>query len=250
MKGMDEKEIYEKYQKLKKKNVKEANEYIFPYLEKLVGLTINRYFWGYKSLYMEDLLQCGYEAILKNLDKYDPDKGSFSTFFVICIRENLQNFIYNYHYNFSIYYHRNMMKIEEFVDGYKVLYNRMPSIKIIANACSLSEEAVKEATKLQENEKQIFHHMVSIKDASYNDSYEGQNLLEEVIKKDQSVDVANALLSLEIEEQIIVTKRLSGLNMKKTSMETGISYDSVRNKFRSAKTKLREYLSECESNFA
>lgn len=77
---------------------------------KLVGFTITKYFPT--SIMDEDLYQIGCIGLMKSAMKYDPNKGSFSTYAVFYIRGEIQIHIRN-SYALNRIVHRHTVSISD-----------------------------------------------------------------------------------------------------------------------------------------
>lgn len=63
---------------------------LYEQMKGLVDSVARRYVWGAE---LEDLQQEGYLALYTAIDEYEPERGAFSTFAVMCIRRELLRYV-------------------------------------------------------------------------------------------------------------------------------------------------------------
>lgn len=79
---------------------------------------IKKRYRTYMPLHMQDMLQQGYLAVIRDIDKFDPERGTVTTFYSMRIDHEIQDYINNLHCS-TPHYTSALKKIREFVAGKK-----------------------------------------------------------------------------------------------------------------------------------
>ena len=102
----------------------------------------------YTSKYFDDLLSCGKVGVLDALQKYDPDKGAFTTCSKPYIRHELYRFLYEMVFQCSEHYARLQNKLRKAIkklkeDGIEC------TVENISQLTNMSLEVVKRELQMQ-----------------------------------------------------------------------------------------------------
>lgn len=229
-------EDYNSGDKLKKKK---ATDDMIQILSMFVYSIITKYFPSYVK-YKDDMYQEGCLAILKNLEKYDPNIAMPSTFFFVHIKEQINTFIINNVNNISRYYGHNMIKIKKVIKHFEIK-NQDYTNEDIAKQTGLSVEQVVYIMNLIKN----------VINVTYDNNEDLDNLLvgesetleKSILDNEESKVILKILYTLDEDERFIVMHRM-GFMGKCFSYEDiadmlNISVDKVRKKFKYAITKIK-----------
>ncbi len=97
----------------------------------------------------DDMIQAGYEGLIKALKRYDPDKGaSFTTYASHLIRGEIRHFLRDE----ASFYRPGCLvdlqsKVERFIDEETVKNGQPPDVETIAEALNVREEGVVEVMR-------------------------------------------------------------------------------------------------------
>ncbi len=97
----------------------------------------------------DDMIQAGYEGLIKALNRYDPEKGaSFTTYASHLIRGEMRHFLRKE----SAYYRPGCLvdlqnRVERFIDDYLMTHSEPPDVATIAQALNVQEQGVVEVMR-------------------------------------------------------------------------------------------------------
>lgn len=125
-----------------------AYKYMLGCTSSFILATIKKRYRTYMPLHMQDMLQQGYCAIIKDIDDFDPKKGSVTTFYASRVDHEIQAYINKLHGS-TPHYTSALRKIKEFVKGRKekdLDYNFMD----ICIETGLGPETVRKCLNIQD----------------------------------------------------------------------------------------------------
>ena len=101
---MTDREIYAYYHSGVMEQVKKAKEVLITQNKTFIKFLMKKHYATYVDKIYEDLMQSGFEGLLKALKTYDPDKGKLSTYSVSFIRHEMSQQVAFYRHERSPYF--------------------------------------------------------------------------------------------------------------------------------------------------
>ena len=172
-------------------------------LSMYVYSVIAKYFPSYIK-YKEDLYQEGCLAILKNLEKYDPNIAMPSTFFFIYIKDQINTFIVKNVNNTSRYCGNNMNKIKNAIKYYE-MKNQNFSNEDIAEQTGLSIKQVVCTMNIMNNTEVVYDNTEEFENQLVGKSETPE---QKVLDNEMNKNIVNLLYTLDDDERIIVMYRM------------------------------------------
>ena len=148
----ENKEQEKNYMKLYHSKSKESKDksicYFVNNYENFIKQLMQKFCPTYTSKYFDDLLSCGKVGVLDALQKYDPDKGAFTTCSKPYIRHELYRFLYEMVFQCSEHYARLQNKLRKAIkklkeDGIEC------TVENISQLTNMSLEVVKRELQMQ-----------------------------------------------------------------------------------------------------
>ena len=135
---------------------KELNEQLFDHLFGFVFYKLNKYSSSIleNPQYRDDLIQDAWLAIYENAEKYQSEKGAFTTYFDMWIRNAGIRFCYQNIYHTSQRYYNYIRAIEAAVNECN-LKGIEPDIETISQMTNLSKRQIANAELQKAHSKQV-----------------------------------------------------------------------------------------------
>ena len=218
---------------------KKAIEDMIKNLSMYVYSVIAKYFPSYIK-YKDDLYQEGCLAILKNLDKYNPEIAMPSTFFFIYIKEQINTYIINNVNNTSRYYGHNIIKIKKAIKHFET-NNQDYTNADIAQYTGLSIETVIYTMNAIKNETEIKYDTNEFLENQLVSETESPEKI--LLNNEKSEIILKILETLNDDEKFIIMARMGFLgeclSFKEISDKMNTSIDKIRKKFQLALIKIK-----------
>lgn len=202
-----------KFREYKKGNIAARNEIVNSNKPLVIHIALK---YQNQGLDLEDLVQEGNIGLMYSLNKYDPNKGLFSTYSSFWIKQNIKRAIDNYGRNIRISSYRNelIFKVKRANDELEQVLNRRPTNNEIATYLNVSNETIDNT-------------MVVLKDTISFDStlMENDLYLSETIT-DDNMDLEEILIIKEEYEEI---KNCLDILTEKEKMAVKLRYGFIDN---------------------
>lgn len=169
-----------------------------------IGHMIDKHFPTYKKEYYDDLYNEGVIAVIEEMGRFDPDKGTLTTYFTPYILHRLNTFV-NVEVNRSTPYYANIMRtIKEAQKYYSELHVK-PSVADLALHTGLSVKKVEDGLKRIEATNECHYQSAVELDSMGINTFKSPE--EEMLEKERNQLVMNAVSKLEeLDRQIIALR--------------------------------------------
>lgn len=179
-------------------------------IQGFVGKIINKHFYNYKADYYDEMYEAGILAVFENMGKYDPSRGTLTTYFTSYILHEITDFI-SHETNHSTPYYANMIiQIKEAIKYYESKH-KTPSPADIAIYTNLSIRNVQEGLNRIKalDEFRYDQEMDLERQLAEENIYCGFDLPEERVIQEELTDVLyEAVQSLCEEDRMVILLRL------------------------------------------
>lgn len=169
-----------------------------------IGHMIDKHFSAYKGEYYDDLFSEGFVAVVEEMGRFNPEKGTLTTYFTPYILHKLSNYIDN-EINRSTPYYSNIMKsIKEAIKYFEALHV-VPTLSDIALHTGLSVKKVEDGLQRIQATNEQYYETDADLDAMVTQTFEGPE--QELIKKERTEVLRDAILELDKKDRVILGMR-------------------------------------------
>lgn len=155
-----------------------------------IGHMIDKHFAVYKKQYYDDMFSEGSIAVVEEMGRFDPDKGTLTTFFTRYILHRISNFI-DAEINRSTPYYSNIMNAIKDAKKYFDELHVQPTISDIALHTGLSVKKVEDGLKRIEATNEQYYAVDSDLDAMVKKSFESPE--DDILRKERIETLRQAL---------------------------------------------------------
>lgn len=221
----------------KAKSVEEIMNRIDKYILSLVQQHFKTYYYHYA-----DLAQSGRLGVLSNIDKYDPTRGTLTTFFKVYILHEMKNYI-NINVNkMSAHYSSKSKPINDAKAMFEAKGIAYTALDIHIET-GIKLETITKTLRIQTNANEKYFETDSELDAAVGGTYDSPESI--MIQNEKLTTFYNALNKLTPREKLVVSMKfgLNGENKHSTkalSEELNLAPDKVRKCLNGAFTKLKK----------
>ena len=179
-----------------------------------IGHMIDKHFAVYKKQYYDDMFSEGSIAVVEEMGRFDPDKGTLTTFFTRYILHRISNFI-DAEINRSTPYYSNIMNAIKDAKKYFDELHVQPTISDIALHTGLSVKKVEDGLKRIEATNEQYYAVDSDLDAMVKKSFESPE--DDILRKERIETLRQALSDLEERDRLILGMRFGVDNEEQKS---------------------------------
>lgn len=203
---------------------------------------------------VDDLAQVGFIGLLNALSKFDPTAGvKFNTYATHLVAGEIKHYLRDRSQiiRHPAWVQEMRQRLNKAALGLQMELGRVPSEREIADACNLSEQAVREVFATQELLK------VSSLDAPIQDEGDGDSDMDKLdsvgpcagqVSVEDRVVLESAMQQLrDMEREVLTLFHFESLNQTEIAAQLGISCNYVSHILRQSLSKLRRILSSEEA---
>lgn len=206
---LSKEEINSLYKEYKKTNNKEIKDKIILHNIRLIFPIANMYRNRVDSF--EDLVYEGIEGIIKALENYNPEKGQFSTYATIWIRQRISRFVIDTERTIRIPVHMHEKIIKFFNDENELSQKlgRKPTNEELSKELNLTKEQIIKYKTLLFPAKSLNEKISEDGDNEFIDTIKDENAIspENELLKNQYPELKEAMEKLNEEQKLVIKAR-------------------------------------------
>lgn len=206
---LSKEEINSLYKEYKKTNNKEIKDKIILHNIRLIFPIANMYRNRVDSF--EDLVYEGIEGIIKALENYNPEKGQFSTYATIWIRQRISRFVIDTERTIRIPVHMHEKIIKFFNDENELSQKlgRKPTNEELSKELNLTKEQIIKYKTLLFPTKSLNEKISEDGDNEFIDTIKDENAIspENELLKNQYPELKEAMEKLNEEQKLVIKAR-------------------------------------------